>query len=262
MQTFILQFFIQFSSLQAKLYVLIVLMMFINWDCRYDCGANNTTKYTSDFCLKKKAISSSKYSIKFPFHSLHSMELLLLLLNEQMMMNELSESKLIAGNRAAIYTINRKHYTTQINNSSICTLRSREQLHRNVCVQMRYVRIDSDAQNFYCNFRFNMHTFRLAQIKITTNKVMRCQTDCCFHWRANICVCAIASASAAATLQNRLSISIGVTASNCHANALQSFLIHWNFRFAWILFLLILNLKIKTVNFSHLSAFHFSSWYR
>lgn len=57
---------------------------------------------------------------------------------------------------------------------------------------------------------------------------MRCQTDCCLHWRANmhVCECTVhraCSAAAAAASQDWLSISIGVTASNCHANALQSF---------------------------------------
>lgn len=37
-----------------EMYVCIGLMMFINWDRRHDCGANNKTKYTSDLLKKKQ----------------------------------------------------------------------------------------------------------------------------------------------------------------------------------------------------------------
>lgn len=43
---------------------------------------------------------------------------------------------------------------------------------------------------------------------------MRCQTNCRLQWRANMC---------SRQHRDRLSISIGVTRWNCHANALQSF---------------------------------------
>lgn len=100
-------------------------------------------------------------------------------------------------------------------------------------------------------FSIYMHTFRLAKLQIRSHAILSLSP---IGVTCKYVLCSWASASASA---DRLSISIGVTASNCHANALQSFRFIRSFD---LYFQIIFASILSNVNFLNRYISLFQTW--